>query len=780
MKTPEKVAVLGAGIMGSQIAAHLANAGIPSLLFDMSQDLAEGGLKAAIHAKPAAFYSPRYASRITPCNYEEHIERLSEAGWIIEVVVEKLEIKKQLFKRILPFLKPDTIISSNTSGLLLKHITDGMPDDLKKRFLITHFFNPPRYMHLLEIVSGPQTAPEILENAVKIGENILGKGIVLAKDTPNFIANRIGIYSMLLALKLTEEMNLSVEEVDKLTGPVIGHPRSATYRTADLVGLDTLAHVANTSYELSPDDEARELFQIPDVLGKLLENKWLGEKTRKGFYRKEGKEILSLNFREMEYSPQKKIQLDGLRVAKREWKTEGKIRALAYSDDIAGKFTWELLSGTLIYAANRIPEISDNLVQIDNAMKWGFGWELGPFETWEALGLKQSLQRMAEEGKSVPSWVRELHQSGQESFYRRNKKKLQFYDTDSKKFLPFAENPKFTRLNILKNTGHEIDKNWNASLIDLGDGVALVEFHSIIQPSLNPIDGALADMVSDAIDKLPEKGMKALVIGHQGQNFSVGANLALMLKYAEERDWHTLEMLSKTFQDINQKIRFSDIPVIAAPFNMCLGGGFEMISACSSRVASAELYCGLVEAGVGLVPGGGGNLRLLLNNLYAMAPGRPGPFPVVQKTFETIAFAKVSTSAREAVFLGYLKKDDRTVINPDHLIAEAKSEAIRISENYSPPEMETEIQLPGEGGRLAIESIIDSYIKAGTISAHDGLIGKKLAYILTGGEKASPLRPVDEQYLLDIEREAFVSLCSEPLTQQRMAYMLKTGKPLRN
>ena len=776
----EKIAVLGAGIMGSQIAAHLANAGVPSLMFDISQEIAVGGLKAAEKVKPAAFYSPRYAERITPCNYDEHLDRLKEADWIIEVIVERLDIKKELFKKIIPHLKPTAMLTSNTSGLSLAEMTAEMPADLKKRFMITHFFNPPRYMHLLEIITGKDTAPEVLKTAVFLAENYLGKGIVYAKDTPNFVANRIGVYSMMLALKLAKDMHLTVEEVDKLTGPIIGHAKSATFRTADLVGLDTLAHVSQTAYDKCTDDESRDLFQIPEILKYLIENKSLGEKTKKGFYQKVGKDILSLDFETRDYKPQKKVRLDGYRVAKKQWTTAGKIKELAYSNDIAGKFIWELLSNTLIYSANRIPEIADDMVNIDNAMKWGFGWELGPFETWDALGLERSLDRMESEGKSVPGWVKDMSNSGKRSFYYQPNGKLQYYDVPAKKYQDIKENKKITRLNSLKSSGKELLKNWNASLIDLDDGIGLVEFHSIVQPQLNPLDVAMADMVSDAIDYVPKTGLKGLVIGHQGQQFSIGANIALILKYVEEKDWKMLEQLSKNFQDMIQKIRYAPFPIVAAPFGMCLGGGFEMIAACDRRVASAELYCGLVEAGVGIIPGAGGNLRLLMNNIKSMEPGRPGPFPAVQKTFETIGFARVSTSAKEAVFLGYLTKEDKIVINPDHLIYEAKQEALKLVDGYKPPEPYKEIYLPGEGGRLAIEGTIEGFAHAGTISQHDALIGKKLAYVLTGGDKASPIKPVDEQYMLDIERQIFLSLCGEPLTQQRLEHMLKTGKPLRN
>jgi 3-hydroxyacyl-CoA dehydrogenase len=776
----DKVAILGAGIMGSQLAAHLANIKIPSLLFDISQEQADQGLKSVQEMKPAAFFSPSNAAYITRCNYKDHLQMIGEVDWVIEAVIEQLDIKRDLYHRIMPFLKPQAVVSSNTSGISLKELTTGFPIDFQNRFLITHFFNPPRYMHLLEIVSGEKTLPQITETLVSIAENLLGKGIVYAKDTPNFVANRIGIYGMMMAIKLTREFHLSVEEVDKLTGPIIGHPKSATYRTADLVGLDTLAYVAQTSFNKCISDEAREFFRIPDFLQKLIKNKWLGAKTKKGFYQKMGKEIFSLDFETLSYMPQKKIRLDGFRIAKKEWTTPRKIHTLAYSDDIAGKFIWELLSNTLIYCANRIPEITNNIVNIDNAMKWGYGWELGPFETWEALGLEKSLERMKAENKHIPEWVQRMYNEGNRSFYRIQRKNISYFDISSTKYRVPKFNPKVIQLHVLKNSGKELQKNWNASLIDLGDGVALVEFHSIVQPVYHPIDGAMLDMISNGIDFIQESGYKSLVIGHQGQHFTAGANLAMILKYSEEHNWGMLEKLSKTFQNINQKIRFAPIPVVAAPFQMCLGGGYEIVASCDVRVASAELYCGLVEVSVGLIAGAGGSVRLLLSNLKSMRKNNPGPFPVVRKTFETIAFARVSTSAKEALFLGYLSEGDQIVINPDHLIFEAKEEALRLAKDYQPPVMETEIYLPGEAGRLAIETIIEGLKRAGKISEHDTLIGKKLAYVLTGGDRASPPKPVDEKYMLDIEREAFISLCAEPLSQQRMAHMLKTGKPLRN
>ncbi|MFQ5707282.1 MAG: 3-hydroxyacyl-CoA dehydrogenase NAD-binding domain-containing protein [bacterium] len=776
----EKVAVLGAGVMGAQLAAHLSNAGVPSYLFDISQEIAEKGVQAALNLKPAPFYNPRTARLITPCNYEDHLDRLREADWVLEAVVERLDIKQALFKRIEPYLKPAAVVTSNTSGLSIKNMMKGMSADFQQRFLVTHFFNPPRYMRLLEIVSGTETRPDLVAGIAAFCENVLGKGIVYAKDTPNFIANRIGTFGMMLTMKLTREMKLTVEAVDKITGTLVGRPRSASFRTADVVGLDTLAHVARNTYEFCPEDEAREIFKVPDFLQKMLDNGWLGQKTRKGFYQKVDKEILSLNLETLEYAPQKQVRFDGYRVAKGYSDTKARIRALAYSDDLAGKFFWELLAGTLLYAANRIPEIADDIVSVDNAMKWGFGWELGPFETWDAIGVEKSLKRMDQEDKKVPAWVQKMLESGRTEFYQGGDGRISYFDFFKKNYRVIEPKPKEINLLLEKEQGHEIKKNWCASLIDIGDGVACLEFHSVLQPVMNPIDASMIDMLEAALELVPQRGFQGLVIGHQGQNFSAGANLALIIQLCEQKDWQRIEQISKSFQDVAQALKFADFPVVAAPFNLCLGGGYEA-AACANRiVAAAELYCGLVEVGVGLIPGAGGNLRVLENNMQAMHQARTGPFPIVQKAFETIGYARVSTSAKEAVKLGYLSKEDRIVINSQHLLFEAKQTVLELSNEFVPPHPREDLILPGEGGRLAIEGTLNDLVKAGKLSAHDRLIGGKLAYVLTGGEKAGPTKPVSEQYILDLEREAFVSLCGEKFSQERMKFMLEHGKPLRN
>jgi 3-hydroxyacyl-CoA dehydrogenase len=699
---------------------------------------------------------------------------------VIEGIVERLDIKQKLFEKISPHLKEDVIISSNTSGLSLKEMSQVLPDNVKKRFLITHFFNPPRYMHLLEIISGEQTLPEVTKTTVQFCENVLGKGIVYAKDTPNFIANRIGVYGMMMTLDVARKMNLSVEEVDAVTGTAMGRPKSATFRTADLVGLDTLVHVSMTAYEKCEKDEARDIFKIPDFLKKMIENKWLGQKAGQGFFKKEGKEILSINLDNFDYSPRTKVRFDGLRMSKRHHNTADKIRAFAFNPDKAGKFVWEILANTLIYAANRIPEIADDIVNVDNAMKWGFGWEIGPFEIWDALGLDLSLRRMKDEGKKIPAWVDEMHQRGIDSFYHSKNGKAYFYDVKPKKRAEVTADPKKINLKLERQKREVLSENWSASLIDIGDGVICAHLHSIAQPVFNPLDPAMFDILSEALEMIPQNGYKGLVIASQAQHFSVGANLALILDTCRKKDWKHLEYMSKTFQDVGQQLKFAPFPVVSAPFNMTLGGGFEVSSPADRIVASAELYIGAVEVGVGIIPGGGGNLRVLLNFMEMMEKMRPGPFPPVQQAFETIAYAKVSRSAAEAVKLGYLKPNDKIVINPDNLIYEAKNMVLELAKNYTPPEPRKEIYLPGEGGRLAIEVTMDGILKQGLISEHDLLIGKKLAWVLTGGDKASPTNPVDEQYLLDIEREAFLELAKTKKSLERMEHMLKTNKPLRN
>ena len=776
-KEIRKVAVLGAGVMGSQIAAHLSNAGIPSLLFDLNRELAEKGLQMALNLKPAPFYNPKTAEMIELCNYDDHLERLAEADWVIEAIAERLDWKQQLFKRIESTLKKGTLISSNTSGLLIDDMTKEVGAEFKGNFLVTHFFNPPRYMHLLEIITGKETDPAIVPPLVEFCENVLGKGIVYAKETVNFIANRIGVYNMMVAMDTAKKMGLTIEEVDKLTGPIVGRPKSATFRTADVVGLDTLAHVAQSSFDYGENDEEREMFKIPDYFQKLLDKGWIGQKVKSGFYKKVDKEILSIDLNTLEYKPQIKVRFGGYKIARSYLTTAEKIKALVYSDDKAGAFSWEVMARTLLYTANRIPEIADDIVNVDRAMRWGFGWELGPFEIWDAIGVDRSVRRMENEGKKVPAWVKEMLKSGVNRFYDVREHKQYFYHTQQGDWRQVPVSPRVLNPRL---EGIRMRKNWGASIYDIGDGVAFLDIHSVLQPQMNPIDASILDMLAEALPFIAHSGMQALVIGSQGPNFSAGANLDMILTLAKAKKWKELEQISKTMQEAIQNLKYAPFPVVSAPFNVTLGGGFEVMAGTDRVVASAELYCGAVEVGVGLIPGAGGNLRILLNFMETMEKGRPGPFPPVQKAFETIGFAKVSSSAKEAVKLGYMKKSDKIVINPDHLIYEAKQAALKLAKNYRRPYPREDIILPGSDGFLVLKDSLNNFVKKGVISDHDRLIGEKLAWVLTGGEKANSVTPVSEQYLLDIEREAFISLCGEKLSQDRMAYMLKTGKPLRN
>ena len=776
----EKVAVLGAGVMGAQIAGHLANAGIPSCLFDINDELAENGVSSLTSLKPAPLYKPKNAELVTPCTYDNDIEKIAEVDWVLEAVVERLDIKEKVYQSLLPHIKDTAIITSNTSGIPLADLTDSLPDNLKQRFMITHFFNPPRYMQLLELVRGEHTSDETYSTLVDFGESVLGKGIVHAKDTPNFIGNRIGVYGVMTTMNLAIEQGLTIEEVDKLTGPISGRPKSATFRTSDVVGLDTLKHVATTTYDKAPEDEERDMFQIPDILNQLIDSGRLGQKTKAGFYKKnQNKSIHSVDYKTGEYTPQEKVRFDCFRIAKDHQKLDDKLKALCYGNDRGSKYFWEITAKTLIYSANRIPEISDDIVNVDNAMKWGFAWEMGPFESWDAIGVRNSVDRMKSEGKKVPSWVLEMLETGRETFYVTENGERSYWCPTEKHPVVINQNPKALNLNLHKSKGITLKRDLSASINDLGDGILNVEFHSILQPTLNPIDGSYIEMINHALDLIENGDYKAMVLGHQGPNFCAGANLNLILELCENKMWDELDLAVKTLQDTTQRIRFSKIPVVAVPFQLVLGGGVEIVQPAAHRVAAAETYMGLVEVGVGLIPGGGGNLRMILNAMDS-GTGRMGAFQKIQKTFETVGFAKVATSADEAKHLGYLKKDDTVVLNRDYLIQTAKDKAIELTEGYQPPTYRDDLKLPGRGGRTALSMALKGFKMQGKISEHDMKIGEKLAFVMTGGDKAGLTKTVDEQYILDIEREAFISLCGEKLSQDRISYMLKKGKPLRN
>ena len=563
--------------------------------------------------------------------------------------------------------------------------------------MITHFFNPPRYMQLLELVRGNNTSDQTYQTMVHFGENILGKGIVHAKDTPNFIGNRIGVYGIMLAINLAIKYELTIEEVDRLTGPISGRPKSATFRTADVVGLDTLKSVSLTTYEKAVKDEERNLFQIPEVLQKLINKNRLGQKTRKGFYKKNANgEIVSIDFSTNSYSPLKEVRFDCLRIAKNYQSTDEKINALSSGNDKGSKYFWEIMARTLIYSANRIPEISDDIINIDNAMKWGFGWEFGPFESWDILGVRNSCKRMTEEGKKIPKWVSEMLSQGNETFYAKKNGSLFYWCPVEKELKTQQKNDKVINLNLYKTRNKTIKKDLSASLNDLGDGILNVEFHSILQPTLHPIDKSYIDIINDGLDLIEKGDFKGLVIGHQGENFCAGANLNLLLELSTNQDWDTLSYAVKTMQDLTQRIRFSKGPVVAAPFQLTLGGGVELIQPAAHIIAAAETYMGLVEIGVGLIPGGSGNLRMILNALNQK--NQMGAFQKIQKIFETISFAKVSTSADEAKRLGYLNNTDSIILNKDHLLRSARTKALEMLNDYQAPDYRKDLKLPGIGG----------------------------------------------------------------------------------
>jgi len=802
MRPIKKVAVLGAGVMGAQIAAHLANAGIPSYLLDIvPQELTEEekrngltlqspevrnriareGLERAKKIKPNAFFIPELEKLITIGNFEDNLDWIKDVDWVIEAVVERLDIKRELFKKVEMVRRPGTIVSSNTSGIRISEIAEGFSDDFRKHFLGTHFFNPPRYMKLLEIIPTNETLPEVIETIAEFGEKVLGKGIVYCKDTPNFIANRIGVLAVMYVLHYMLQNNFTIEEVDELTGPVTGKPKSATFRTLDIVGLDTLVHVANNLYNAVPDDEMREYFKVPDVVQKMIENKWLGEKSGQGFYKRVKKadgesEILTLDFSTMEYRPRQKVKIGSLEMAKTVDDLRDKIKILMESKDKAGKFFWNTTSAVLAYASNRIPEISDTIVDIDNAMKWGFNWEVGPFELWDLIGVERSIEKIESEGFKVADWVKDMVNSGKKSFYQKSDGEIFFYDVAKKDYSKLRTRPEFINLALLKEDKRRVIKqNAGASLVDIGDGVICFEFHT----KANAIGEDILVMANYAIEEL-EKNYEALVIGNQGQHFSAGANLMLILMLAQEGEWDEIDRAVRMFQQMNMRIKYASKPVVVAPHGMTLGGGCEIVLHAPRVRAYAESYIGLVEIGAGVIPAGGGTKEMLLRAIQKAPKSVDIDLtPFIREAFETIAYAKVSTSALEAKKLGYLREYDSISMNKDFLIHDAKKIALAmVEEGYKPP-------LPPEiialGKQLYANFLVAIYLmrEANYITEYEAHIGRKLAYVMSGGDLTSP-QVVSEQYILDLEREAFLSLCGEKKTQERMQYILKYGKPLRN
>ncbi|WP_313893099.1 3-hydroxyacyl-CoA dehydrogenase NAD-binding domain-containing protein [Psychrobacillus sp.] len=779
--------------MGSGIAAHLANIGIPTLLLDIVPNevnkeeeakgltiehptvrnrFAQTALQKLLKQKPAPLTSKKNLQLITAGNLEDDLGKLKDVDWIIEVIVENLEVKKNLYAKIDAIRSSGTIISSNTSGISINAMLEGRSEDFSKHFLGTHFFNPPRYLKLLEVIPANTTAPEVVEFMKHFGEDTLGKGVVLAKDTPNFIANRIGTYGLLVTLREMLARGYSVGEVDSVTGPLIGRPKSATFRTLDVVGLDTFVHVAKNVYDQTSGEE-QKVFEVPAFMHKMLENKWLGAKTGQGFFLKKDKEILELNPETLEYEPSKKLKTASMEMAKQQKGLAAKVKTLTYAKDRTGELLWSILSPTLLYSAELHGEIADDIVSIDQAMKWGFGWEQGPFEVWDAIGVKESVDKMQADGKEIPTFVQSLLDKGFETFYKEVDADLYFFDGMDYQLVPVNE--KVIDLKRYKKKHGVIKKNSGASLIDLGDGIALLEFHS----QSNSIGLDIIQMINFAVDEV-EKNYNGLVIGNQGKNFCVGANLGLILMEAQDDNIFELDFVVRSFQNAMMKIKYSAKPVVAAPFAMTLGGGAEVCLPAAHIQASMETYMGLVEAGVGLIPGGGGNKELYVKHLKGLPNGVQVDYQyVANKVFETIAMAKVSTSGEGARENNFLNFADGVSVNPDHLLYDAKQAALALFEGGYKAPLREKIPVTGASGYATLLLGAEGMFLSGFISEHDLKIAKKLAYVLSGG-KVPYGTLIDEQYMLDLEREAFLSLVAEPKSQARMQHMLVKGKPLRN
>ncbi len=796
----EKVAVMGAGVMGSTIAAHLANVGIPSYLMDIvprelsKKEKARGftlespevrnrfatlGIDKTIKSKPAAFYAREDEELITPGNFEDNLEWAREADWVIEAIIEDLAIKRDFFKKLEPYLSPDTIVSTNTSGIPVAAMSKDMPAAFKERFLGTHFFNPPRYMRLLEIIPIESTHPDVIETMTTFGEDVLGKGIVFCKDTPNFIANRIGSYGMAVTLRTMIEDGYAIDEVDSITGQAMGRPKTAVFRTLDMVGLDVILHVGRNLKESITDKKERESFELPDFVEKMVEKNWLGLKSGQGFYKKiksDGKdEILVLDYNTLDYRPRQKVSIPSLDIAKNTDDVGDRIKTLAYATDRAGDFAWKVMKKTLLYCAERVPEISDDIINIDNAMKFGFNWELGPFETWDAIGVKKSVERMEKEGETIPPLVQSILRKGLESFYRHQNGERFFFDLGISDFKKIGDKPKVILLPTLKERNMTVRSNPGASLIDMGDGVACVEFHS----KMNALGQDTGQMVVQALKEL-ESNFDGLVIGNHGTNFSVGANLMMILFEIQDENWDVVETMIRDFQNVFMAMKYSKKPVVAAPAGMALGGGCEVCLACSRVRAAAETYMGLVEVGVGLLPAGGGCKEMLLRSMEGIPDGvDTDPFPFVRHAVENIAMAKVATSAREAQKLGYMRSSDLITINRDQLLYDTKQTVLAmVREGYRPPRPR-KTKVLGDRGLALIRMFTQTMRDGHFISEYDAHVTGKVGFVLCGGN-VLPNTEVTEQYLLDLEREAFLSLCGEPKTQERIRYTLAKGKPLRN
>ena len=790
----KKVAVLGAGVMGSGIAAHLANAGIPSILLDIvPPDLgdkdrekkakrdafAAGAIQKLVKQKGniQPLMNKRYASLVTTGNFDDDLQLIADCDLIIEVVVERLDIKRSLFEKIQKYRKPGTIIASNTSGISISQMTEGYPEEFKEHFLVMHFFNPTRYMRLLELVPGDKTRPEIMEDMAEFGEVKLGKGIVYANDTPNFVGNRIGVMAIMGVMEAMMEDDLSIEEVDAVTAAPMAH-KGATFKTADLVGLDTVGHIIRNSYETLVNDEKREILKIPDWYQTLLDNNWLGKKTNGGFYKREGKTKYVYDWKKKEYVDATKVRADILKVCKNIDDPRERVKKLLESDDKFGRFAWKLLSHGWVYAVRRLGEICDDVVNIDNAMRWGYNWELGPFEVWDAVGVKASVERMKADGLDISDVVTTMLERSEGSWYLTRKGKKYFWDINENTYKPVPRKPQWINLQLEKEIKQTLKKNSSASLIDMGDGVACVEFHC----KMNAIDDDIINMINEGIDLVESsEDWAGLIITNEGDNFSVGANLAMIMMGAMGKQFDPIEQAITNLHKAIQRMKYSTKPVVTAPFGMALGGGCEIILAADAVCAHAELYAGLVEIGAGLIPGGGGNKNMLVRYLEGVPPDmKMDRWPFVQRVFEQIGMAKVSLSAPEALDMRILRMSDRIVMNREELNHEAKRMVLGMYQGgYRPPPRPDFLILPGLPGVATIQTGLYNMVQGGYVTEFETKIAAKLAYVLCGGD-IEPNTAVTEERLLELETEAFMSLVGEQKSIERMQALLTTGRPLRN
>ncbi len=798
-RTIKKVAILGSGVMGSRIACHFANIGVQVLLMDITpreltpEEIAKGvtlehpavknrivntALQQTLKSNPSPIYKQEFAKHIRTGNFTDNMKEISSCDWVMEVVVENLDIKKKIFEDVEKYRKPGTLITSNTSSIPIHLMSEGRTDDFKKHFCGTHFFNPPRYLRLFEIIPTPDTDKSVTDFLMHYGDLFLGKQTVLCKDTPAFIANRVGVYGVMSIFHLMEKMNFTIDEIDKLTGPAIGRPKSATFRTADVIGIDTLVKVANFVYQSCPNDEARELFHIPKFVQTLVDNNWLGDKTKQGFFKvvinAEGKkEFHALNPVTLQYALNPKPKFAALESLKQTDDLRAKMKIAVSAKDKAGDFYRAFFYGLFAYVSNRIPEIADTIFQVDDALIAGFGWELGPFATWDAIGVEASVTLMEAAGNKPAQWIYDFLSAGNKSFYKTQNGKKLCYDVASKTYKPIPGTEGFV---ILENFEEKIVwKNSGTRLIDIGDGVLNLEFRT----KMNSIGSEVLEGVHKSIE-IAEKDFRGLVIGNDGANFSAGANLAMMLMLAIDQEYDELEFAARLFQNTSMRIRYSSIPVVVAPHGLTLGGGCEFTLHADKVVAGAETYIGLVEFGVGIIPAGGGSKEMTLRAADCYSEGEI-EFPELQKRFMNIATAKVATSAAEAFDMDILKKGrDQIVMNQNRVIAEAKVAVLELSnEGYTMPAPRTDIQVLSRGALGTFYTGINAMLTGQYISEHDKLIAEKLAFVMCGGDLTSPQK-VSEQYLLDIEREAFLSLVTTKKTMERIQFTLKTGKPLRN